>query len=184
MRALIDPHLHPACCRLGLGIIFAKDRVSCHAFTLGGTALFFWLWAMYKVLTTGDHDFGALTFLLVLLAALTTSSSSSRGYDTHDAKIARASAALWRLGSTSCVVCANYGLVLLLVDVPPTFTVYLILGSAWWACAALWTCSALWSNVRSLRSSGGVDHEAEMLVEANENLESSLASKARVFLFQ
>ena len=166
---------------LGVAVLLARDRVSCHAISLGTIGLVFWLWAMHKVVATGDQDFGALTFLLVILAA---ASSGKGGSDnSHNAKIARASRALWRLGTAALVVCTNYVLVLVLIDVPRGFQMYLALGASWWGFAALWTCTALSSYSTQLRRNSDVDLEAEALVEAEE-LEYSVSSKAKVLLFQ
>lgn len=153
--------LTPLC--IGIGVAFSRDRVGCHAIALGGTAAIFWVWAVYKVVTSGDQDYGAITFLLVIIAALTVLKSEGRssGSDaSYSAKIARVSAATWRLTLTCFVVAANYALVFMLIPgLPPAFQAYLLLGATWWASASLWSFSSLLAHMKALRSSGGMDLE-------------------------
>ena len=52
---------------IGMGVFYARDRVDCHAIALSGTAVVFWLWAVYKCIG-GDQDYGAITFAVVLVA--------------------------------------------------------------------------------------------------------------------
>ena len=52
---------------IALGVTLARDRIDCHSISLGFCASIFWVWALYKVVRTGAHDVGAITFALVLL---------------------------------------------------------------------------------------------------------------------
>ena len=154
---------------IALGVTLARDRIDCHSISLGFCASIFWVWALYKVVRTGAHDVGAITFALVLLAACTTvqwriQHPGAGGYSTtREAKVSRAVKAQWRLGFASIAVMLNYGLAafLLELDESNAFRLYLIFGAAWWACAASWTCTAFHAYVKQLKNSGGFDAEEE-----------------------
>jgi len=167
-----------------LGIAYARDRVQCHAIAIGLVALVFWAWAMYKVALTGDSDFGAMSFALVLLGtlpALREPDSAAR-----EGKAIRARTACCRLTGACVVVSVNYAAVLLLTPgcCERTFAIYLLLGTLWWAGAAMWTATALFSYVKCLNNSGGVDFEAEALMEASEQVEGSMTGRMRLLIAQ
>jgi hypothetical protein len=216
---------HPGACAIAvlavltplsitLGIAYARDRVQCHAIAIGLVALVFWAWAMYKVALTGDSDFGAMSFALVLLGtlpALREPDSAAR-----EGKAIRARTACCRLTGACVVVSVNYAAVLLLTPgcCERTFAIYLcvmrgderrvllctaasapdgraiesrgrsLLGTLWWAGAAMWTATALFSYVKCLNNSGGVDFEAEALMEASEQVEGSMTGRMRLLIAQ
>jgi len=119
-----------------------RRGVMVHAIATGTVALVFWLWAVKKVLLQGDADYGALSFAAVLV-------SSAHGYRCA---VCLAPDFLTRqrwllLGSTTLVV-SNYALVLGM-DLPATFRVYLAVGAFAWACAGGWG----WYQLAKLRSS-------------------------------
>ena len=181
---------------IALGVTLARDRIDCHSISLGFCALIFWVWALYKVVRTGAHDVGAITFALVLLAACTTvqwriQHPGAGGYSTtREAKVSRAVKAQWRLGFASIAVMLNYGLAALLLELEhDVFRLYLIFGAAWWACAASWTCTAFNSYVKQLKNSGGFDAEEEALQELSELQDEdsswrALGGRWRTFLAQ
>ena len=173
---------------IGLAAAYARDRVDFHAISLGSIGFVFWMWALAKVFRTGDHDYGAITFALVVLSSLASLCSHPDGDTVRQGKLGRASRAMWRLGGSSLLVWSNYVLVLLQLgggsESAQPLRLYLLLGACWWGGAALWTCSALLSFVKSLKNSGGIDLEAEALVTASENEDGAIPGRLRVFLGQ
>mmetsp|Transcript_65637 Transcript_65637/g.77150 ORF Transcript_65637/g.77150 Transcript_65637/m.77150 type:complete len:161 (+) Transcript_65637:117-599(+) len=86
----------------------------------------FWFWAMYKVVFTGDDDYGAISFLIVILSCAfvywkKTPLSSNM------------------LLPSNLVVSANYLLPFFNgADLPSTFYIYLGIGCLYWISMAAW----------------------------------------------
>jgi hypothetical protein len=101
-------------------------------------AAVFWLWAAWKVVTTGDHDYGVVSFAAVLIACAfhlvlscwVPNPSRSMAYE-YLQQMAMA-------GSISLVT-ANYLYVLLTISsLPWTFQLYLAVGATYWTAIGLW----------------------------------------------
>lgn len=125
----------------GLYTVIMSGAVATHtgqigqfAITLFTVALTFWLWAATKVLTAGAHDYGAATFLAVLV----TSFGTYKATLTHGDAFLRATYRLRLPLAGSCaLVAANYLYVLLAVpSLPSSFQIYLAVGAAWWSFAS------------------------------------------------
>ena len=104
------------------------------AITTFTVAMTFWLWATHKVLTAGAHDYGAATFIAVLV----TSFATYRATLTHRDAFLRATYRLRLPLTASCaLVAANYLYVLLAIpSLPSSFQIYLAVGAAWWSFAS------------------------------------------------
>jgi hypothetical protein len=95
-------------------------------------AAVFWLWAVWKVVTTGDHDYGVVSFATVLMAcAVVVFGGATSHTMTYLQKILMA-------GSTGLVT-ANYLYVLLTISsLPWSFQLYLAVGASYWTAIGLW----------------------------------------------
>ena len=171
-----------------VGAVYARDRVDCHAIALGGVGLLFWIWAMAKVVTSGDSDWGALTFVPVVIGSILAlrSHPERRAGSGYGGKLTRATTAMWQLSFACVCVLGNYLAVLFLLEPEgQMLRLYLMLGAAWWFSALVWTCTAIQSYVKTIKNSGGdVDFEEEALVAAGETVEGALTQKLRVLLAQ
>lgn len=154
---------------LAVGVIQSQDRIDCHAITLGGTAAVFWCWAVLKTGMSGgtDLDLGMFSFALVVAAAAHSRRALHSSLQRRSSQLARAWSTLFLMSGGCCVVMLNYLHVLFsgTPDLRRSFTVYLMVGAAWWGFAGLWTATSLYSHVRTLQSTDG-DFESETLVEA------------------
>ena len=143
-------------------------RVVRTATVLLTVALPFWTWALYKVVATGDSDYGAVTFLLVIAAC----ASILRGARSLDAPayfkgaLGRAAAVTrWSrlVAGATGLLAANYALVLLLIDgLPSTFQLYLALGACYWTVAGVLCWRALAALYASLAEQE-TDHAVNVL---------------------
>ena len=96
-------------------------------------ALTFWLWACWKVAATGDRDFGAVTFLpLLVVSARGGEGSSSRAFGVQ-------------LALSTGLITWNYGLVFAWhgADLPFGFNAYLGVGMFYWAALGVWALLAV-----------------------------------------
>ena len=152
---------------ISIGVIFARDRVDCHALSLGLIAIVFWLWALAKVIVRGDEDLGAVSFAFVLAAAA-YSRWALKAFASSESRLERAVNSSILLSGACCIVGLNYAYVLITKyeSLRPTFQLYLAVGVAWWGSAFMWTATSLYSYARSLRAQA-VDFETESLVEGS-----------------
>lgn len=111
-----------------------KGQIGQFAITVFTVALTFWSWAVFKVLSFGAHDYGAATFLVVLV----TSFGTHKATLTHGDEFLRGTYRRRLPLTASCaLVAANYIYVLLAVQtLPSSFRVYLALGASWWSFAS------------------------------------------------
>lgn len=109
-------------------------------FTVG---LPFWIWAVYKMATRGDRDYGVGTFAAVLVtacAAYREAYRPMRGVDNTSLRAAFIAMVASQLSLTiACaLVAANYLYVLIRLDwLPISFQAYLGIGAGWWSLAML-----------------------------------------------
>ena len=117
----------------------ATGAVASRATAAQTVAACFWCWAAYKVAATGDHDYGALTFLPLLFW------SSAAARETGAAAAASPRAIRRRILWSCGLVAANYAYVLgaHLSDLPPGFRAYLALGAAYWPALGVWVARPL-----------------------------------------
>ena len=109
----------------------------------------FWAWAAYKLLSSHHPDFGVVSFLVAFTASYRTADLcavqlAKRGGTSKRAPPLAQQARLHPLALL--FVSANYVAALLVAPIakfPPTFTLYLVLGAASWAAAAMHAKSLL-----------------------------------------
>ena len=104
----------------------AKAPPESRAVTTAAVALPFWLWALYKVVTSGDKDLGVVSFALVVASAGNVVRSPG------------AAGAPLALLVANALVSLNYLYPLLAYDLPSTFRTYLVVGVVYWSVAAGW----------------------------------------------
>ena len=117
----------------------AADKLVQHSITMVAVGTFFWFWAAYKVLALKDPDLGVASFLLAnvlnyrtadLMAVLVARRESRRTMRSLDHQ------RFWQ-PCGDAVVAANYLGALLLPRLPGSFQFYLVVGSVYWAAAAM-----------------------------------------------
>ena len=111
----------------------AYDKgIAFRAYVTCTVATVFWLWAVYKVIATGDHDLGALSFALVI-ASTGSVIRAANGLPKRRADLG----SLTRFVGGSCAaVAVNYAYVLIKISgLPGSFQLYLVVGTAFWVAA-------------------------------------------------
>ena len=95
-------------------------------------ALPFWLWALWKVVATVDHDLGAISFALVICAnASTAAAVVDNGKFARPESIRRQQ---WLVGGATAVLAMNYAYVLVAIPgLPFGFSLYLLICTVFWA---------------------------------------------------
>ena len=166
---------------IALGVVYGRDRASCHAIALSVVSLGFWLWAVYKVVAHGAADYGVLSFALVLAAGASIRPLASASYhSTRESGVKRLNTAMCRMSIACLAPLANYVYVLSNPppDLRPTFRVYLACGAVWWGAASVWTFTALHSASRRMANSN------EEFEAGSAEFEGSVEQKFRTFIMQ
>lgn len=110
-------------------------------------AAVFWLWAAWKVVTTGDHDYGVVSFATVLIACALVSCCSRTGGPPTSPSVA--SLQQMCLAGSIGLVTANYLYVLLTISsLPWTFQLYLAVGATYWTAIGIWNSHGLRHEIR------------------------------------
>ena len=139
---------------LALGFISTSSQINdpgrrgvlVHAISNGVVALFFWLWAMKKVLLEGDPDIGAVSFALLIISSVHAHRvATSQDVDMLQRRRFKRQRVL--LVVATVVIVLNYSLALF-IDLPPTFRLYLAVGAFSWLCAGGWG----WYQLAKLRN--------------------------------
>ena len=127
----------------------------------------FWVWALYKVLGTNDLDYGALTFLLVILAStrtrrgaadLAASTTALPSLEQREAGASRVAGMRLYMRASTGLVAANYLYVLATRQTEGSFQVYLFIGAAYWIALGHWNVSILNSFERQQRWGDAEQH--------------------------
>eukprot|EP00933_Yihiella_yeosuensis_P067603 TRINITY_DN72528_c0_g1_i1.p1 TRINITY_DN72528_c0_g1~~TRINITY_DN72528_c0_g1_i1.p1 ORF type:complete len:160 (+),score=30.48 TRINITY_DN72528_c0_g1_i1:57-536(+) len=113
-----------------LPILTDADEVTAkivkHSVTAGITAIVFWVWAVYHCVYS-HFDLGAVTYLLVMIAAAQSWRSVADGGSKMTKKAMVA----------ACLsVAANFVLALALIHEPWTLVLYFVVSLLWWIAAA------------------------------------------------
>ena len=117
-----------------LGGLHPLGNVTSHAITIISVSGVFWFWASYKLLAKGDPDLGCVSFFISGVAAYRTADLSV----VHIKRSRRSPRSLLQMRlalPVSCViVLLNHAVVLVLMRhvLPPTFMIYLAMGSVCW----------------------------------------------------
>ena len=104
---------------------------------------FFWCWAVYKVVTTGDRDWGAVTFLIAFVAAFRTADLCVVHIARRSGRLPKGKSPLLRMQTLLPAACflvmGNYLGVLVFVGprLPLLVQTYLGLGTITWSLSAI-----------------------------------------------
>ena len=112
----------------GLKWYLLQSSASIRAATTFAIATPFWIWAVIKVVSDGVADYGAISFLLVMISCFTVHCQSS-------SKEQRCPCIL--LFISNLLVLINYLLPFFIIS----FHIYLYVGSVYWAILCWWNWS-------------------------------------------
>jgi hypothetical protein len=157
----------------------SRARLLHFAIIVFTVSLPFWIWAVYKMATRGDHDYGVATFAGVWVtacAAYREAYRPMRGVDDTTLRAAFIAMVASQLSmAVACgLVAANYLYVLVILEgLPLSFQAYLGIGVAWWSLAMV-AAYMLESRVRppqygSMRSPAALRRERQLLAEPSED---------------
>ena len=100
-------------------------------------ALPFWLWALEKVIMNGNPDFGAISFLLVIVSCGFVLSRSTTSASTSAGCCDCSNVPCIMLLISNALVSMNY-LVPLSFDLPLTLKIYFAIAALYWAILCIW----------------------------------------------
>ena len=157
----------------------SRGRLLHFAIIVFTVSLPFWIWAVYKMVTRGAHDYGVATFAAVWVtacAAYREAYRPMRGVDDNTLRAAFIAMVASQLSmAVACgLVAANYLYVLVVVEgLSLSFQAYLGIGVAWWSLAMV-AAYMLESRVRppqygSNRSPAALRRERQLLAELSED---------------
>jgi len=116
---------------------FHDSPASTRAHATGIVALTFWIWAVKKVWIDSDHDLGCISFLLVIVSCTKVYCTSSP----------LATCPPRMLLAANGIVCLNYLLPIVMMDLPGSFRLYLGIGAVYWVVLGVWNWRA-WVRFR------------------------------------
>ena len=157
----------------------SRGRLLHFAIIVFTVSLPFWIWAVHKMATRGDHDYGVGTFAAVWVtacAAYREAYRPMRGVDDTTLRAAFIAMIASQLSmAVSCgLVAANYLYVLVIFEgLPRSFQAYLGIGVAWWSLAMV-AAYMLESRVRppqygDNRTPFALRRERQLLAEPSED---------------
>ena len=130
----------------------------------------FWMWAVYKVLGMSDMDYGALTFMLVMLAcvrvrrdsaAIIASTAPLPSLEQKEAGASRVAGMRLYMRVSTGLVAANYLYVLMTRPaMDSSFQIYLFLGAVYWLAIGHWNAGILNAFERHQRWGDNEQHVA------------------------
>jgi len=112
----------------GVRWFFTTSSAKVRSLATAIVAVPFWIWAVYKVVSAGAHDLGAVSFALVIASCTFVGCS-----DSPTSKIP----AILLLVSNG-LVSINYVYPYFIYDIPLTFQIYLAVGAIYWALVGVW----------------------------------------------
>jgi hypothetical protein len=117
----------------------AAARLVEHSIMAVVVGTIFWFWAAYKVLALHDPDLGVVTFLIANVTNYRTADLCAvLANRPRRSTVASLMQQQWVQPVADAVVACNYLLVLVAIPtLPGTFQLYLLVGGAFWAAAAL-----------------------------------------------
>eukprot|EP00588_Corethron_pennatum_P015012 CAMPEP_0194280766 /NCGR_PEP_ID=MMETSP0169-20130528/18695_1 /TAXON_ID=218684 /ORGANISM="Corethron pennatum, Strain L29A3" /LENGTH=173 /DNA_ID=CAMNT_0039025615 /DNA_START=103 /DNA_END=624 /DNA_ORIENTATION=+ len=126
----------------GVRWFFTASSAKVRSIATASVAVPFWIWAVYKVVSAGAHDLGAVSFALVIASCVFVGRS-----DSPTSKIPAISLLI-----SNGLVSLNYVYPYFLYDLPLTFQIYLAVGVIYWALVGVWNWKAQAQEVQEENS--------------------------------